>query len=61
MEDYQLTSSRKVLEIDHKIPRALGGKDEWKNLQLLHRHCHDGKIASDGSQKSCNDKRKHIE
>ncbi|MEG4120927.1 HNH endonuclease signature motif containing protein [Microcoleus sp. N9_B4] len=56
-----MTSSRKVLEIDHKIPRALGGKDEWKNLQLLHRHCHDGKIASDGSQKSCNDKRKHIE
>ena len=23
-----------VMEIDHKIPRALGGKDEWKNLQL---------------------------
>ncbi|MEG5035617.1 HNH endonuclease [Microcoleus sp. AT3-D2] len=21
-----------VLEIDHKIPRALGDKDEWKNL-----------------------------
>jgi len=50
-----------VLEVDHKIPRALGGKDEWKNLQLLHRHCHDEKTANDGSQKSCNDKRKHIE
>jgi len=50
-----------VLEIDHKIPRALGDKDEWKNLQLLHRHCQEGKTASDGSQKSCNDKRKHIE
>jgi RNA-directed DNA polymerase len=50
-----------VLEVDHKIPRVLGGKDEWKNLQLLHRHCHDEKTASDGSQKSCNDKRKHIE
>jgi RNA-directed DNA polymerase len=50
-----------VLEVDHKIPRALSGKDEWKNLQLLHRHCHDEKTASDGSQKSCNDKRKHIE
>jgi len=50
-----------TLEVDHKIPRALGGKDEWKNLQLLHRHCHDKKTASDGSQKSSNDKRKHIE
>jgi RNA-directed DNA polymerase len=50
-----------VTEIDHKIPRALGGKDEWKNLQLLHRHCHDEKTALDGSLKSCSDKRKHIE
>jgi RNA-directed DNA polymerase len=50
-----------ALEVDQRIPRALGGKDEWKNLQLLHRHCHDKKTASDGSQKSCNDKRKHIE
>jgi RNA-directed DNA polymerase len=36
-----------VIEVDHKIPRALGGKDEWKNLQLLHRHCHDEKTAQD--------------
>ena len=36
-----------VMEVDHKIPRALGGKDEWKNLQLLHRHCHDEKTAQD--------------
>ncbi|MEQ9549400.1 MAG: group II intron reverse transcriptase/maturase [Coleofasciculus sp. G3-WIS-01] len=50
-----------VIEVDHKIPRALGGKDEWKNLQLLHRHCHDEKTALDGSLKSCSDKRKHIE
>jgi RNA-directed DNA polymerase len=45
-----------VMEVDHKIPIALGGKDEWKNLQLLHRHCHDEKTASDGSLKSCSDK-----
>ncbi|MGB3204657.1 MAG: HNH endonuclease [Crinalium sp.] len=32
-----------VLEVDHTIPKALGGKDEYKNLQLLHRHCHSGK------------------
>ncbi|OYE04604.1 group II intron reverse transcriptase/maturase [Nostoc sp. 'Peltigera membranacea cyanobiont' 232] len=36
-----------VLEVDHKIPRALSGKDEYKNLQLLHRHCHDVKTAID--------------
>ena len=36
-----------VLEVDHKIPRAIGGKDEYQNLQLLHRHCHDEKTALD--------------
>ncbi len=36
-----------VLEVDHIIPKALGGRDEWKNLQLLHRHCHDEKTAID--------------
>ncbi len=39
-----------VMEIDHKIPRAIGGKDKWENLQLLHRHCHDEKTAEDGSR-----------
>jgi RNA-directed DNA polymerase len=41
-----------VMEVDHIIPNSIGGKDEWKNLQLLHRHCHDVKTASDGSTKS---------
>ncbi|GET41657.1 RNA-directed DNA polymerase (Reverse transcriptase) [Microseira wollei NIES-4236] len=36
-----------VMEVDHKIPKALGGRDEYKNLQLLHRHCHDEKTAID--------------
>ena len=36
-----------VLEVDHIIPRALRGKDEYKNLQLLHRHCHDEKTKED--------------
>ena len=36
-----------VWEVDHKTPKALGGKDEYKNLQLLHRHCHDEKTAID--------------
>jgi RNA-directed DNA polymerase len=38
-----------VMEVDHIIPKSKGGKDEYKNLQLLHRHCHDTKTASDGS------------
>ena len=38
-----------VMEIDHIIPKSQGGKDEYKNWQLLHRHCHDTKTAFDGS------------
>lgn len=38
-----------ILEVDHIIPRALGGKDAYLNLQLLHRHCHDIKSNQDGS------------
>ena len=38
-----------VIEVDHIIPRSMGGKDEYKNLQLLHRHCHDTKTANEGS------------
>jgi RNA-directed DNA polymerase len=37
-----------LLEIDHIIPRSKGGKDEFNNFQLLHRHCHDVKSANDG-------------
>ncbi|GET43378.1 reverse transcriptase [Microseira wollei NIES-4236] len=38
-----------VLEIDHKVPRSQKGKDEYQNLQLLHRHCHDVKTARDSA------------
>lgn len=38
-----------VMEVDHIIPISKGGKDEYKNLQLLHRHCHDIKTANDGN------------
>ncbi|NET55212.1 MAG: group II intron reverse transcriptase/maturase [Symploca sp. SIO2E6] len=38
-----------VIEVDHKIPKSQGGKDSYKNWQLLHRHCHDKKTANDGS------------
>ena len=36
-------------EKDHIIPKSLGGKKAYNNLQLLHRHCHDKKTATDGS------------
>lgn len=36
-----------TIEIDHITPRSQGGKDEYINLQLLHRHCHDIKTAND--------------
>ena len=36
-----------LMEVDHIQPRIMGGKDEYRNLQLLHRHCHDKKTAED--------------
>ncbi len=36
-----------ILETDHILAIALGGKDEYRNLQLLHGHCHDRKTALD--------------
>lgn len=50
--------AEEIIEIDHIIPRSQGGKGEYKNLQLLHRHCHDIKTRDDGAldgarNKSC--------
>ncbi|MEG4397354.1 group II intron reverse transcriptase/maturase [Microcoleus sp. BROC3] len=45
------------IEVDHIIPKSKGGKESYDNWQLLHRHCHDTKTASDGSlgnKSSCN-------
>ncbi len=39
-------------EVDQIKPLSLGGKDRYDNLQLLHKHCHDIKTASDGSKNS---------
>ncbi len=36
-----------VMEIDHITPRKAGGDSSYKNLQLLHRHCHDKKTRED--------------
>jgi RNA-directed DNA polymerase len=46
-----------VMEVDHKIPKSQGGKDSYDNWQLLHRHCHDIKTATDGitgAKSDCN-------
>jgi RNA-directed DNA polymerase len=36
-----------LLEVDHIIPRSIGGHDTYQNRQLLHRHCHDTKTLED--------------
>ena len=36
-----------LLEVDHIIPTALGGKDNRGNKWVYHRHCHDEKTAED--------------
>jgi RNA-directed DNA polymerase len=51
----QYFTSTDLLEIDHITPQSLGGKDDYKNLQLLHRHCHDQKTALDGSRSRTHD------
>ncbi|MGM3305805.1 HNH endonuclease [Anabaena sp. WFMT] len=39
-----------VMEVDHIIPKSKGGRNDYKNLQLLHRHCHDVKTTISGSR-----------
>ena len=45
-------TSTDIVEVDHIKPTSLGGKDIYDNLQLLHKHCHDTKTATDGSMRS---------
>ncbi len=46
----QYFTSDDLIEVDHIEPRSKGGKDVYANLQALHRHCHDEKTRTDGSQ-----------
>jgi RNA-directed DNA polymerase len=39
-----------LMEIDHRIPLHLSGEDRLTNLQILHRHCHDQKTATEDVQ-----------
>ncbi len=34
------------IEIDHILPKSLGGGEELSNKFALHRHCHDARHAS---------------
>jgi RNA-directed DNA polymerase len=45
-----------VLEIDHIVPKAERGKNQYKNLQLLHRHCHHEKTAEDRTRQGSSGK-----
>jgi RNA-directed DNA polymerase len=44
---YAIGDYEDMLELDHILPKCLGGKNEYKNWQLLHKHCHDHKTAND--------------
>ena len=59
-------TSEDTLEVDHIIPKALGGGNALDNLQLLHGHCHDQKTGVDGSthvnkRRSAHDKGQTVE
>jgi RNA-directed DNA polymerase len=45
----QYFTSNDLLEVDHIIPKSKDGKDEYRNLQLLHAHCHDIKSRQDAT------------
>lgn len=45
-----LLTDRESIEVDHINPLILGGRNDSANMQALHRHCHDQKTATDGSQ-----------
>ena len=49
-----------ILEEDHILANALGGKDRYDNLQLLHGHCHDAKTALDLSYIRENSLKEHL-
>jgi 5-methylcytosine-specific restriction endonuclease McrA len=35
-------------EVDHVVPRYLGGSDEAENLRPIHKACHARKSSSEG-------------
>ena len=39
-------------EVDYIVPRIKGGRNEYKNLQLLHKECHLSKTRNEISEGS---------
>ena len=35
-----------TVEVDHMLPRSVGGPDTWHNLHLVHRYCNHRKGVS---------------
>lgn len=44
---YFVDRDEDLLEVDHIIPKALGGTNELSNKRVYHRHCHDAKTVRD--------------
>ncbi len=36
--------------VDHVVPKHLGGRDEWRNLQALCEPCHNRKTGREGAR-----------
>ncbi|WP_082442349.1 HNH endonuclease signature motif containing protein [Sphingomonas sp. Leaf257] len=36
-----------AVEVDHIVPKALGGQDNWSNTQSLCKGCHQAKTRND--------------
>ena len=49
------------MEVDHIIPKQMGGNDALYNLQLLHQHCHHVKTARDNGYQGTDDSRQVTE
>jgi RNA-directed DNA polymerase len=47
-----LFTDQDCIEVDHLVPRSLGGADESANMQALHGHCHDHKTAEDSARRA---------
>ena len=48
LHPHQLARQDGAFEIDHKVPLARGGTNDYRNLQVLCLPCHDGKTNADG-------------
>lgn len=43
---------RVASQVDHIVPKANGGTDDWDNLCAIHAECHKLKTQRDNGQKS---------